>query len=250
TSPKGNDASAVAFSPDGSFVVAGTSNDSYGQTPTFLVARFRGLDLTVTAPAIGVPGRPLPFTGSFDDQADAPVSAVTWSFGDGTRPVTFPGRDPRALTPTHTYAADGTYTVRLTVRFATGLSITTTAKVTIQSAALEADPSDPSLADLIVGGTNGSDRALSDGSGLNCPYALDATTVRASGRRDTLIGGGGQDLFYAPVGTDLVLDRSADEILAPIYPKEHRTDPVPMKPRPRAIPPTRRLEALPITSWI
>jgi uncharacterized delta-60 repeat protein len=171
TSPRGNNASAVAFASDGTFFVAGTSNDSYGQTPTFLVARLRGLDLTATA-AVGVPGQPLSFTGSFDDEADAPVSVVTWSFGDGTRPVRFSGREAHALTPTHTYAADGTYTVRLTVRFITGLSITTTAKVTIQSVALDADPSDPSL-------------------------------------------------------TDLVLDRAANEILIPIDPKKHRTDPVP-----------------------
>jgi uncharacterized delta-60 repeat protein len=94
TSPSGNDASAVAFASDGTLVVAGTSDDSYGQTPTILVARFRGLDLTAAAPAVGVPGQPLSFTGSFDDQADAPVSVVTWSFGDGTRPVTLSGGAP------------------------------------------------------------------------------------------------------------------------------------------------------------
>src|SRR5262249_18412111 len=111
----------------------------------------------LTAPAVGVPGQPLSFTGNFDDQADAQIADVTWSFGDGTKPFTFSGCDPQALTPTHTYAADGTYAIRLTVRFATGLSITTTAKVTIQSIALEIDPSDASLTDLVVGGTCGSD---------------------------------------------------------------------------------------------
>jgi uncharacterized delta-60 repeat protein len=366
TSPRGNDASAVTFAPNGTFVVAGTSNDSYGQTPTFEVAQFRGLDLTAAAPVVGVRGQALTFTGSFDGQADAPVSEVTWSFGDGTRPVTFSGRDAQALTPTHAYAADGAYTIRLTVRYATGLSITTTAKVTIQSVALEPEPRDPSLTDLVVGGTSQDDTilflpgtrsntvmvmldglclgtyaptgwivaygqggddlisvdhsitfpaelfagsgddtliggggrniliggsgddtliggegrniliggsgastlvagpsgdiliggttaydtnaaalrslsdewslggsylarylALSDGQGLNRPYALNATTISASRRHDTLIGGQGQDLFYAQVRTDLILDRAANEILVPIHPKKRRTDLIP-----------------------
>jgi Ca2+-binding RTX toxin-like protein len=68
--------------------------------------------------------------------------------------------------------------------------------------------------------------ALSDGSGLNSPYALNATTVSTSGRRDTLIGGGGRDLFYTQVGTDLVLDRAPGEIVVPIYSKKRRTDPI------------------------
>ena len=58
-------------------------------------------------------------------------------------------------------------------------------------------------------------------------YALTAAPVVASGRRDTLIGGGGQDLFYAQVGTDLVLDRTANEIVFPIHPKQRRTNPTP-----------------------
>jgi hypothetical protein len=37
--------------------------------------------------------------------------------------------------------------------------------------------------------------APSDGSGMNSPDAPNATTVSASGRPDTLIGGGGQELF-------------------------------------------------------
>jgi hypothetical protein len=64
-------------------------------------------------------------------------------------------------------------------------------------------------------------------SGLNRPYALNTTTVSASGRRDTKIGGGGQDLFYARVGTDLILNRAANEIVVPIYPKNRRPDSTP-----------------------
>src|SRR5262249_16860539 len=145
---------------DGTFLVAGTTNDAYGQTSTFLAARFRGLDLTVTAPTVGVRGQALTFTGSFDDQAGARVSEVTWSFADGTRPVTLTAVAPQALTPAHTYGADGTYPIRLTVRYATGLSITTTATVTIRSAALEADPRDRALTDLVVGGTDRDDTIL------------------------------------------------------------------------------------------
>jgi hypothetical protein len=65
--------------------------------------------------------------------------------------------------------------------------------------------------------------ALAEGRGLNHPYALNATTISASGRPDTLIGGGGQDQFYAQVPTDLVLNRAPDEIVVPIHPKKRRT---------------------------
>jgi hypothetical protein len=64
------------------------------------------------------------------------------------------------------------------------------------------------------------DLALSDGSGMNNPDALSATTVSASGRPDALIGGGGQDLFDAQAATDLVLDRADNEIVVAIRPKQ------------------------------
>ena len=59
TSPQGNDALAVVFAPDGTFLVAGAASTSSGQTPSFLAARFRGLDLTEQAPVVGDPGQPL-----------------------------------------------------------------------------------------------------------------------------------------------------------------------------------------------
>ena len=57
----------------------------------------------------GTAGQPLDFTGSFSDVGTLDTHTVQWDFGDGSAPVS------GTLTPTHTFAAAGSYTVRLTV---------------------------------------------------------------------------------------------------------------------------------------
>jgi hypothetical protein len=57
----------------------------------------------------GIAGQPLNFGGSFSDVGTLDTHTVQWDFGDGSAPVS------GTLTPTHTFAAAGSYTVRLTV---------------------------------------------------------------------------------------------------------------------------------------
>ena len=59
-----------------------------------------------------------PLAVQFSDLSSGPVSEWSWDFGDGT------GSSTR--TPSHTYAASGLYTVRLTVRSTAGASNTKT----------------------------------------------------------------------------------------------------------------------------
>jgi len=54
-------------------------------------------------------GSPVNFSGSFTDPGAGDTHTVEWNFGDGTPLVT------GTLTPTHTYASGGNYTVTLTV---------------------------------------------------------------------------------------------------------------------------------------
>ncbi len=71
-----------------------------GRTP--LRASFGGAPLT----------GPAPLTVQFADLSTGPVTAWSWEFGDGAT--------SDLATPSHTYVASGTYTVRLTVHAADG----------------------------------------------------------------------------------------------------------------------------------
>lgn len=54
-------------------------------------------------------GSPVDFSGGFTDPGTGDTHTIEWNFGDGTPIVT------GTLTPTHTYASGGNYTVTLTV---------------------------------------------------------------------------------------------------------------------------------------
>ena len=64
------------------------------------------------------------FDGSQSTDPEGPVADYLWDFGDGTGTVT-------GKTPTHTFAASGAFTVRLTVSDPQGLTGTTTQVVTV-----------------------------------------------------------------------------------------------------------------------
>jgi PKD repeat protein len=62
-----------------------------------------------TAPAgVLAPGSSVPFDGSASTDEDGSIVAYVWSFGDGTAPVI-------GAKPSHVFAADGTYDVKLSV---------------------------------------------------------------------------------------------------------------------------------------
>ncbi|RLK58496.1 collagenase [Actinokineospora cianjurensis] len=72
-------------------------------------------------------GRTVTFTDRSTD-SDGTIASRRWDFGDGTTST--------ATSPSRTYAADGSYTVRLTVTDDRGATATTTKAVTVGSSAL------------------------------------------------------------------------------------------------------------------
>ena len=70
-------------------------------------------------------GRPIHFDGSGSSGPDAPVTAYSWSFGDGAT--------DSVAAPNHTYAAPGVYTVSLTVTDANGQSGASSQVVTVDT---------------------------------------------------------------------------------------------------------------------
>ena len=81
-----------------------------------------GVDQTV------VEGASVSFSGRFTDAGAADTHTIAWDFGDG-------GTASGILTPVHTYADNGVYTVRLTVTDDDGGIGTDTATVTVNNVA-------------------------------------------------------------------------------------------------------------------
>ncbi|HNT55742.1 MAG TPA: Ig-like domain-containing protein, partial [Anaerolineaceae bacterium] len=77
-----------------------------------------GADLTA------VEGQELSFSGSYVDPDETSGAIISWDFGDG-------GSDESTLSPTHTYANEGVYTVTLTVTDTAGASASDSLQVTV-----------------------------------------------------------------------------------------------------------------------
>jgi chitodextrinase len=151
TEPLGND--SVGLDNDGDHLYDATDPDCAGNVPP--VADPNG-------PYTGSEGAPVTFDGSGSFDPDGTIVAYDWDFGDGNTGT--------GVSPTHTYAADGLYTVALTVTDDGGATNTAMTTATISSA-----PNQPPVADP-NGPYTGSEGApvTFDGSGS---FDIDGTIV-------------------------------------------------------------------------
>ena len=93
------------------------------------------------------------FTGSGSNDSEGPISTYDWDFGDGN--------NSSAADPSHSYAADGTYNVSLTVTDDGGASDTANVSVTVDDGI-----NNPPTAVITMISCNDADRTCSyDGSG-------------------------------------------------------------------------------------
>jgi Ca2+-binding RTX toxin-like protein len=115
---------------------------------------------SVAGPDLAVRGQLLTFTlGAADpskaDQAAGFTFSIDWD-GDGTVDQVVSG--PSGTTVQHAFASTGTFNVGVTATDRDGgVSTPATQLVDVRAAALEPDPLDPSLLQLVVGGTSGDD---------------------------------------------------------------------------------------------
>ena len=119
------------YADNGAYTVTITVNDDEGGTAAdTLLVTVSNLPPTVNAGPDQTKdeGQTVAFDGAFTDPGVLDTHTILWDFGDGT---TVAG----SLTPSHVYADNGTYTVRLTVTDNDGDSGTDTLIVTVNNVA-------------------------------------------------------------------------------------------------------------------
>jgi PKD repeat protein len=130
TSTSSASTASRTYTTAGSYTVTLTVTDnSGGKASTTRTVQVDALNLPPTAafqfaPNGGAAPLVVFFDGSPSTDPNGPIATYNWDFGDGTGTVT-------GKTPTHTYAAAGTFAVQLTVTDAQGLTASTTQSITI-----------------------------------------------------------------------------------------------------------------------
>ncbi len=104
-------------------------------------------------PYTGSAGVPVAFDGSGSSDVGSTITSYSWDFGDAST--------GSGVTPQHTYAAEGTYTVMLTVTNSDGVSVSASTTATISPASVNVPPVADAGPDQVV--------ALGD------PVSLDGT---------------------------------------------------------------------------
>ncbi len=183
----------------------------------------------ITGPASGVRQQSLAFNGSFTDPDANDAHQVSWDFGDGNTIALHSTDDTGALSPSHIYTADGTYTVTMTVEDSSGATSSSQFVVAITSSGMQGG-------NLYVGAASGGDSVIIThnssgvvvhvdggtqtyglGSGMIYIYGgngNDLLAVSNSISNSVLIdGGAGDDIIGGGSGNDILLGGSGDDII-------------------------------------
>ncbi len=103
----------------------------------------------IRAPAYALVGSPVDFQADVGD-LNGDTLSFSWDYGDGTSPDTGTTPVPETLTGTHTFAAEGTFTVSLSLDDGNGGTVSTTTSI-IASTTPPTDTTPPTTAHSISG---------------------------------------------------------------------------------------------------
>lgn len=199
---------------------------------------------SVSGSTLGVPGQPLTFSvGATDEPADeASGFSYTIDWGDGSPQTTISAapNNGGGVALQHVYLTTGSYTITATASNDDGIvSAPATLAVSIQTAAIETDPSDSGKTALFVGGTSADDRivirpalgqtgklVIDENGVLLGPFAPSGHIVvyGQAGNDDIevdqsirapvwLFGGDGNDLLRGGGGNDVIMGGAGHNLL-------------------------------------
>jgi Ca2+-binding RTX toxin-like protein len=241
---------AFSFPAAGDYVIYGRIFDKDDGFTTYAITvpvAANPFDLAplVASRTAAVRYQTLTFGSTLLNAVNGQTYEASWDFGDGTsQPFSpFSGTD---LVINKTFTVAGTFTVTLQVKDSTGLIRAVSTQVTIQAAALQADPLNPGNTMLVIGGTAGADViTVSPASGGKLTAIVNGTTVITAALTSRIViyagdgddditvagsinysawiycgagddrakGGAGDDVIFGEEGDDLLVGGSGRDLL-------------------------------------
>ena len=172
-------------------------------------------------PSSAVRNQELTFTGSFSDPDEGDTHEVEWDFGDGTVIAFHSTSDAGALSPTHAYAATGSYDVVYRIRDAEGAVVSSGVHTVNVTASTMVGGT------LFIGTNNGGDLVtiVANGGGVRYQVGAGGAIEVANPTKIVIYGGDSSDIInvsssvlvpleiYGGDGVDLIKGGRANDII-------------------------------------